>query len=411
MATVYRRLGGKVGQSRDLPYNLSVQSRLLIAAAGLGAAVTLYATAQTLVVPTRTDRLVRIQFGVVDPPIVKQADITVEAPTSNQRQEPAPLECSGLVYLPLGDGAGRLIVASDRHEHLLFNALVDTERLTVTVPEPTVIVRNERELLADIESLTHRRNDDGRMYVYGTCSWSNAPDGLPRPARRFIFRVAVNDRGEIHPPTFTALRIDHLRKQVNDLFVQHQVEPYRAFSATAPGGPDNTYRWGNVEGIAFSPDGRYLVCGMRNPTLAGDAIVFVITGVEEAFTAGDPRRMKISDALTLDLGGRGVSDLAWDPVTEGFLISAALSNGPKLDDDRPYPPDQLNGAAFWWSGRRDEGAVMFAQISNMLPEAICRLGQSPLIAIGTDEGDVSEAREQRQSRLILMHFNGLDITP
>jgi len=172
-------------------------------------AATLYAAAQALVVPARTDRLVRIQFGVVDPPIVKQVDITVNAPTSNQRQDAAALECSGLAFLPTDDRAGRLIIVSDRHEHLIFTADVETGQLTVTPPKPTVIVRNERELLADVESLTIRQEDDGDIFVYGTCSWSNAPDGLPRPARRFLFRVAVNARGIVQSQTLHALRIDH----------------------------------------------------------------------------------------------------------------------------------------------------------------------------------------------------------
>ena len=40
-------------------------------------------------------------------------------------------------------------------------------------------------------------------------------------------------------------------------------------------------------------------------------------------------------------------------------------------------------------------------------EALCRLGKSPFIALGSDEGDDSEGREQRQSVLTIMEFTGI----
>ena len=40
-------------------------------------------------------------------------------------------------------------------------------------------------------------------------------------------------------------------------------------------------------------------------------------------------------------------------------------------------------------------------------EAICRLGDTGFIAVGSDEGDVSEGREQRQSVLTILYFTGL----
>ena len=36
-----------------------------------------------------------IRFGVIEPPVVAQKDITVWAPTSNQQVDNKPLECSG----------------------------------------------------------------------------------------------------------------------------------------------------------------------------------------------------------------------------------------------------------------------------------------------------------------------------
>jgi len=43
---------------------------------------------------------------------------------------------------------------------------------------------------------------------------------------------------------------------------------------------------------------------------------------------------------------------------------------------------------------------------DMKIEAVCRLGQSRFIAVGSDEGDVSEGRAARQSILTIIDFPG-----
>jgi len=117
--------------------------------------------------------------------------------------------------------------------------------------------------------------------------------------------------------------------------------------------------------------------------------------------------MKLVDMFTLDLGGRGVSDICWDPVTKGYLIAAGRSNGPKLDKDQPFPPNTLDCAMFWWSGRKSERPILFARAPDMKIEAICRLGDSRFIAVCSDEGDVSEGRTARQSVLTVLDFRGI----
>ena len=146
---------------------------------------------------------------------------------------------------------------------------------------------------------------------------------------------------------------------------------------------------------------------MRNPLHGGSAIVFALEGVDEAFLAKDSTRFKLVDLFLLDLGERGISDLCWDHVTKGYLIAAAKSNGPKLDNDQPFPPNTLDSAVFWWSGRKKEKPILFAKMPDMKVEAVCRLGESGFIAIGSDEGDVSEGRAARQSILTIMDFRGL----
>jgi hypothetical protein len=202
------------------------------------------------------------------------------------------------------------------------------------------------------------------------------------------------------------LSAGRLREAVGSILDDAGVEPYRTYAAEFPSTDKNTYRWGNVEGMAFTPDGSFLLCGMRNPLHGSQAIMFVVDGVEEAFRTADPQSLRLTDIFSLQLGERGVSDLCWDPLTKGYLITAGKSNGPKLDDDQPFPPNTLDSALFWWSGNKSDAPMLVALVPDMTVEAVCRIERTRFVAIGSDEGDVSEGREERQSVLTILDFPG-----
>ena len=50
--------------------------------------------------------------------------------------------------------------------------------------------------------------------------------------------------------------------------------------------------------------------------------------------------------------------------------------------------------------------VLLARIADMTIEAVCRLGKSRYIALGSDEGDISEGRTARQSILTILELAG-----
>jgi len=346
-----------------------------------------------------------VRFGIIDPPVILQADITVRAPMSNQQPEPAPLECSGMAW---ADGA--LLIASDRHSHAFFVAPVDLEMMTVTPPKPMVIIRNEQDLVEDAEAMTMKSASDGRSQVYVTSSLSNDRSELALPKRQHMLRFDLLP-GET-PGSAMPVIIDmySIREVVSSYFEQTGIEPYRTYYQEFTGKNKNTYRWGNVEGIAFTPDGSALLCGMRNPLAGEQAIFFVLKDIDVAFDERAPERIKVTDMFTLPMGGRGVSDLCWDPITEGYLITGATSNGPRISEDQPWPPNELDSALFWWSGRKTEPPVLVATFPDMKIEAVCRLGKSRFIAIGSDEADVSEGRtRQQQSILTIMYFTPLEL--
>lgn len=338
-----------------------------------------------------------IRFGMVAPPVVAQRDITVRVPTSNQQVDSKPIECSGMAWVD-----GQLILLSDRHGHVLFTCAVDLDAMTIGEPQPRVIIHNEQQLLEDAEALAAVRSKEGGWTLYAMCSLSNDPNELPLPKRRHMMRMTWNDAA---PPTI--LGGGPVRAALSEEFTAVGVTPYRTFHAEFAGSDKNTYRWGNVEGLAAAPDDTHLLCGMRNPLYKGQALLFALRGAAQAFAAGDSRRMEVVDLFALDLGGRGISDLAWDEVTRGYLIAAAKSSGPRLSKDQPFPPNTLDSAIFWWSGRKSDPPVPVATVPEMKIEAICRLGDSPYIAIGSDESDVSEGRSTHaQSVVTILYFAG-----
>ncbi|HUW82504.1 MAG TPA: hypothetical protein VMZ31_06850 [Phycisphaerae bacterium] len=343
-----------------------------------------------------------IRFGVVDPPVIAQRDISIRTATSNQRLEPKPLECSGMAWI--GDA---FLVTSDRHGHALFTVPFNVETCQIGEPQVRPVIGNEEKILDDAESVTVRPALDGGYVVYVSCSLSNDRSELPLPKRRHMLRCHIGPDGNPTRPQAVVMEGGHLRQRLQQEFDTLGVQPYRAFYGEFPGPNKNTYRWGNVEGITFTPNADTLLCGMRNPMPADCAMLFAIANVDRAFDAEDPSLLEVTDLFVLDLGERGIADICWDPVTQGYLIVAGRSAGPKLDKDQPYPPNWLDSALFWWSGRKSDAPVLFAKAPDMKIEAICRLGDTGFIAIGSDEGDVSEGREQRQSVLTILYFTGL----
>jgi hypothetical protein len=353
---------------------------------------------------SQPDRVAEIQFGVIEPPVVAQRDITVRVATSTQQLEQKPLECSGIAWVD-----GHLIITSDRHRHVIFTCPIDLSMMTIGQPKAHVLIRNEQNLLDDAECITISHEGDGPPVVYVMCSLSNGPSGLPLPMRRHMLRFTINRLDPLSVDSPIIFSAGGIRDAINMYFKDAGVPPYRTYFADFPGPDKNTYRWGNVEGMAFTPDGSLLLCGMRNPLYDGNAILFAIESVDKAFLAKDPTRLKLVDLFSLELGNRGISDLCWDQLTKGYLITAAKSNGPKLDNDQPFPPNTLDSALYWWSGRKKEKPILIAKMPDMKVEAVCRLGDSRFIAIGSDEGDVSESRtKQQQSVITIFYFTGIE---
>ncbi len=354
--------------------------------------------------PRRGKSVPEIRFGVVEPPVVAQADITVRAAVSNQQPEEKALECSGMAWI-----GQSLLLSSDRHGHVLFTCPIDLQHMAIGMPTPHVVIENEQELLDDAECLVAHRTDSGELVVFALCSLSNDSDELPLPKRRHMLRLLVRDPERFAVARRRVTNVGALRDLINGYFEAAGVAPYRTFNAGFVGNDKNTYRWGNVEGMCLAPDGRHLLLGLRNPLLAGRALVAVVEDIDRTFTMDNPDSLRITDLFDLNLGARGISDLCWDPLSQGYLITAAKSNGPKLDKNEAFPPNTLDSALFWWTGRKQDAPMLCATFPDMKVEAVCRLGSTRYIAVGSDEGDVSEGRpQQKQTVVTILYFTGIE---
>ena len=85
----------------------------------------------------------------------------------------------------------------------------------------------------------------------------------------------------------------------------------------------------NIEGLAARPDGGPLLIGLRNPlTPDGQALIVPLENPAEVVERGaDPT---LGRPILLDLGGRGIRDLAYAPHEQAFYIIAGPATTVRL---------------------------------------------------------------------------------
>ncbi|MHC4754775.1 MAG: hypothetical protein ACYTBP_06490, partial [Planctomycetota bacterium] len=109
----------------------------------------------------KSEKVSEIRFGVIDPPVVLHKELKILAPVSNNNLEKKLIECSGLYWLN-----GYLLISSDSHDHGLFICPIDLDKMKFGEAIYYVVIRNEQELLSDVESISVRQHSNGGVYVY-----------------------------------------------------------------------------------------------------------------------------------------------------------------------------------------------------------------------------------------------------
>jgi len=111
----------------------------------------------------------------------------------------------------------------------------------------------------------------------------------------------------------------------------------------------------NIEGITVR--GEDLLIGLRNPQIGANAVLFELRGFH-GFLDGRPDDPKLGKVVSLDLGGRGIRDIAWSQAHSAYLIIA----GPRKDDDTH--PDF---ALYRWSGEDNVKPALIDSFADFKP--------------------------------------------
>ncbi len=96
----------------------------------------------------------------------------------------------------------------------------------------------------------------------------------------------------------------------------------------------------NIEGLTATRDGEILLIGVRNPQKDAKALLFELAGFDR-FLQGDPSQLALGQLIEIDLGGRGIRDIAWSAAHGSYVIAAG-----QVDDDTDGP----GFALYKWDG-------------------------------------------------------------
>ena len=219
------------------------------------------------------------------------------------------------------------------------------------------------DLTADLESCAARVDANGTT-VFWLGSLGNSAGGNLRPNRSRVFATHVTGNGTGSPPyTLTYLgRYDKLRDDIIawDVNNLHGLGAnYFGLAASAASGVSPKLASGfNVEGLAFSADGKVAYIGCRTPFVNGSgpttavsprthALIIPVLNLPALVTGNPtpgPGAAQFGAPILLPLGTRGVRSI--DRITTGeFLVTA----GPADAVSNP-PVAPLNFRVFLWSG-------------------------------------------------------------
>jgi hypothetical protein len=237
----------------------------------------------------------------------------------------------------------RVAVIDDEVNQLVIYAAAGGEPLA-RLPLDPVLGLDPDSKEADLEAVTRLGDDVVLLASHGRKRSGKLDLNRLRLARG---RLAVGDGQptiEASGPPYTGL--------VDDLLAEPALAAYglAAASERSPKVPDGL----NLEGMAS--DGDDLILGVRSPLVEGRALLVRIGEVDRLFAGQHPG---LRGHALLDLGGRGVRDLARGSDGAGYLIAAGAPLG--------APP---TAAIFRWSGGDAAPVRLPLDVSDLNVEAL-----------------------------------------
>jgi Protein of unknown function (DUF3616) len=233
-----------------------------------------------------------------------------------------------------------IIVGDDERQQLSIYDL-PTQQLLAKIPLPSHTGdgggETDRRREADIEGATIFK---GRI-VWITSHGRNR-SGKVRPDRHRLFAShEINSRDgkatQAFSPSFSDLASMILRNR--DRSYAPLREAIGDLSRTDPALAPKKQGF-NIEGLTATRDGEMLLIGVRNPQKDAKALLFELAGFDR-FLQGDPSQLALGRLIEIDLGGRGIRDIAWSAAHESYIIAAG-----QVDDDTDGP----GFALYKWDG-------------------------------------------------------------
>ena len=144
----------------------------------------------------------------------------------------------------------------------------------------------------------------------------------------------------------------------------------------------------NIEGLCATPDGK-LMFGLRGP-LASDGNAFLVPMENAAKVIESEEKARFGKPFQLDLGKRGIRDIAYSETLGAYLIIAG-----------PFK-DEADFRLYRWSGKNEDAPVVIkdktgkeidfkfteATLADFTPEAVVIYPKQRRVQILSDDGDI-----------------------
>lgn len=247
----------------------------------------------------------------------------------------------------------RILVVEDEKEHpfSLLKLNEDNSFTRIALSNQVQTKNGSKKItLDDLEAITLGSDN----WVYAITSHSKTSRGKRKKRREKLVRFQVAGTQLVNYQSLTSLR-EWLMKAL----------PYQSMNKL------------NIEGLAYDYQTQRLLLGFRRPLLQGKAIIVQMANINNAFEKGDENLLS-SHVDLVDLHGKAIRSLDYDPVLQAYLLTA----GPKKGRHDPF--------TLWiWDGKEAK-PVTISNLNNIaFTEGITSIktaNDEPALLLVSDDG-------------------------
>lgn len=248
-------------------------------------------------------------FGIILLATIAVSSLVERAPHANSFEpvtafSGGTFEASGVVHVPGTDG---VLFVDDGRPNEIFLLQLDKDRKQAGAIKNIDIATS----IIDLEGIT---TDGTYFYIVGSQSKAKGADqaGLARFTFDAASQRAVGTQAATGLKRFLAENVAELRGMENKKYNDGGI---------------------NVEGVAWDPQNKRLLLGLRSPIVDGHALVVPLK-MRDARGSFSFDNLEVEDrkAIRLQLGGAGIRSIEYDDSRKAFyLITGAGPNNEKMD--------------------------------------------------------------------------------